>query len=304
MSPPAESRYCGLVSASTVGDFLNARRKSLHPSDVGLPSIEPRRVPGLRRSEVAELAGISADYYLRLEQGRDLQPSDPVLNALGRALLLDEESLRYLHRLVHPTPRDVTTAGGARVDDSMLRLMELWSATPAMIADRCMDVLVANRLAVSIGGGLFQPGRNLILGMFSPIVRETASGWEQLAGSTVASLRLNSDPDDPRLHEIVGQLSLDPDFSRMWARHDVRSFTHGTTQHYHPSFGLYTLEFHDFAVPGSAGHVLTTFQAMPDTLGETVLAHLASQIESGDPAVFIPELPLTDERSEARESEL
>jgi transcriptional regulator with XRE-family HTH domain len=253
----------------------------LTPGEVGLPVEDGRRVTGLRRPEVAELAGISADYYLRLEQGRDILPSDQVLNALGRALRLDSETMLYMHRLVHPSPGRARRLRDARVDDSMLRLIELWSATPALIIDGCMDVLVANPLATALGPGVFEPGGNLALGIFTPYSRETVSGWEELASHTVAALRLNSDPDDPRLHEIVGQLSLDPDFSRLWARHDVRSFSQGTVQNYHPKYGLFMLEYQDLAVPGRAGHILTTFFATPGTLGEEVLAYLRLELAAG-----------------------
>ena len=227
------------------------------------------------------LAGISPDYYLRLEQGRDGPPSDQVLNALGRALRLDDQGLEYLHRLAHPVHGHVEHSSDGRVDDALLRLMALWTSTPAVVIDRCMDVVVSNRLAAALAPGIFEPGGNLVLAIFEPPSRQSAPDWEELAGRTVASLRLDADPDDPRLHDIVGELSGDPDFSRLWARHDVQTFTTGTTTHYVAGFGFVELRFQNLAVPGRSGLVLTTYFADEGSPGERALAHLAEQIGHG-----------------------
>lgn len=282
------------MTRTAVGEFLRAHREGTSPADVGLPSDDRRRVRGLRRTEVATLAGISPDYYLRLEQGRDGPPSDQVLNALGRALLLDDESLEYLHRLAHPMPPHLRLGHDSLVDESLLRLMALWTRTPAVVIDGCMDVLVANPLAAALAPGIFEPGGNLVLSVFEPLSRQAAPDWESLAGQTVASLRLGADPDDPRLHDIVGELSHDPDFSRLWARHDVRAFTTGTTTHYVAGVGFIELRFQNLAVPGRSGLVLTTYFADEGSPGEQALAHLAGQVELGVAVPQVRELPVGD----------
>jgi transcriptional regulator with XRE-family HTH domain len=266
------------------------------PADVGLPSNDRRRVQGLRRSEVAMLAGISPDYYLRLEQGRDGPPSDQVLNALGRALKLDDESLEYLHRLAHSVQGQVKHAHDSRVDEALLRLMALWTRTPAVVMDGCMDVLVSNPLAAALAPGIFEPGGNLVLAVFEPLSRQSAPDWETLAGQTVGSLRLGADPDDPRLHDIVGELSADPDFSRLWARHDVQVFTTGTTTHYVADVGFIDLHFQNLAVPGRSGLVLTTYFADEGSPGERALAHLSAQIDRGITVPAVSELPVDHRR--------
>jgi transcriptional regulator with XRE-family HTH domain len=279
------------MAASAVGEYLRARREGTTPADVGLPSDGRRRVAGLRRTEVAMLAGISPDYYLRLEQGRDGPPSDQVLGALGRALRLDDESLEYLHRLAHPVRPAAKHAHDARVDEALLRLMALWAATPAIVIDGCMDVLLSNPLAAALAPGIFEPGGNLVLSVFEPLSRQAAPDWESLAGQTVASLRLGADPDDPRLHDIVGELSQDPDFSRLWARHDVQVFTTGTSTLYVADVGFIDLHFQNLAVPGRSGLVLTTWFADEGSPGDRALAHLAAQVERGVAVLPVQVLP-------------
>src|SRR3954453_7972483 len=126
-----------------LGDFLRSRRARLQPGDVGLPDFGRRRVPGLRREELAMLAGVSADYYVRLEQGRDQHPSEQVLDALARALQLDDDAAAHLHELARPTPRRRrrSAARVERVRPGLLRMMDAWPQTPAFITGRRMDVL-------------------------------------------------------------------------------------------------------------------------------------------------------------------
>src|SRR6202042_1843883 len=124
--------------------FLRARRELLKPADVGLPDSERRRVEGLRREEVAMLAGISTEYYLRLEQGRDHQPSDQVLDGLARALQLDEDAAGYLRELARPPPRPPRRSVPERVDPVVQTLIDSWSLTPAFVVNRNMTILASN----------------------------------------------------------------------------------------------------------------------------------------------------------------
>lgn len=144
-----------------IGRFLRARRELVRPEDVGLPDLGRRRVPGLRREELALLAGVSADYYMRLEQGRDQHPSEQVLEALARVLLLDDDATAHLHELARPAPRRRRAATRPeRVPPELQRLLDTWSQTPAFALGRRMDVLASNALADVLYRG-FTKGNNL-----------------------------------------------------------------------------------------------------------------------------------------------
>jgi len=270
------TKNCGVLAS-----YLRARRSLVQPEDVGLPRESNRRVSGLRRQEVAALADISFDYYLRLEQGRHQQPSDQVLASLGRALLLDEDAQFHLFRMAR------ISAGTSRTplrpmidpDDNMSRLLEFWSHTPAVILDRNQDVVRANRLAVALGRGHLNPGNNLVISTFDQVVRDTAADWEDSAIQSVAALRYHGDPRDPRLREIVGVLShRDPDFRRIWARHDARPMRSGTLRSDIERVGLVDLCFQNFAIPGHTGHTLSTFFAESDSRGAVALTSLAEHL--------------------------
>jgi transcriptional regulator with XRE-family HTH domain len=229
--PRAPGTVGEVESDNRIGTFLRARRERVRPEDVGLPDFGRRRVPGLRREELATLAGVSADYYVRLEQGRERHPSEQVLDALARALQLDDEATAHLHELARPAPRRRRSAGRPeRIRPELVRLMEAWSHTPAIVIGRHMDVLAANPLATVLHGR-FTRGTNLVRGVFlDPASRELYPEWEAVARETVAALRaaVGPDVDDPRLTDLVGELSLkSEEFRKLWARHDVRQKTHG-----------------------------------------------------------------------------
>jgi transcriptional regulator with XRE-family HTH domain len=272
---------------SPVGDYLRARRALVQPEDVGIPRDPGRRVDGLRREEVARLAGISPEYYLRLEQGRDHQPSDQVVQALARALLLDAESAAYLRGLAlrgggrrKPT-RDVDT-----VDEPMRALLAQWSHTPAYVRSSNQDVLASNALARALGPGYMEPGSNLVMRTFSPAARQHAADWATLADRAVAALRMHGDPDDRRLQEIVGTLSVtDPDFPRIWARHDTGSLTTGRSRHRIDPIGWVEFTWQNLIIPGTT-QTLVTFWAEPGSPAAAAIAYLAARVEQG-PAVDV-----------------
>src|SRR3954451_16488531 len=193
-----------------IGRFLRARRELVRPEDVGLPeSVSPtrRRVPGLRREELAMLAGVSADYYVRLEQGRDQHPSEQVLDALARALRLDDDATAHLHELAHPAPRRRRRAPAKleRVRPSLQRLMDAWSESPAFVMGCRMDVLAANAMALAVNPSQ-RVGSNLVRLMFLDEQHGSMHpDFEKAAAGTVASLRAQVGPDldDPLLHELV-----------------------------------------------------------------------------------------------------
>ncbi|PRY14650.1 helix-turn-helix transcriptional regulator [Kineococcus rhizosphaerae] len=255
-----------VARTTQVGDFLRARRDALQPEDVGLTREPGRRVPGLRREEVAQLADISPEYYLRLEQGRDHQPSEQVLAALCRALRLDPAAADYLYRLVHPFRRRLVPAPRPEpTDDSDLVAVVGAFQNPAIVVDRTKDVVAVNGLAAAMAAHWCRPGHNVVLASFTPQVRQQMPDWARHARRMVASLRLSADPDDPRLQEIVGRLSLqDRDFQRWWASHEVSAVTHGTVPMTIDHHGDVVLQWHELDLPDHPGHVVTMFSAIDD----------------------------------------
>lgn len=277
----------GMSEDNRIGQFLRARRERVRPEDVGLPDLGRRRVPGLRREELATLAGVSADYYVRLEQGRERHPSEQVIDALARALQLDDDATAHLHELARPAPRRRRAARRTeRVRPELLRLMEAWSHTPAMVTGRHLDVLAANSLATALHGA-FARGTNLVRTLFlDPAARERYPDWDEVAKDTVAALRASVGPDldDPHLTDLVGELSLKSEkFRSLWARHDVREKTHGTKRFVHPQVGELTIHYETFAVAGGAGQVLSVYHAEPGSPTEQALA-LLSSIAAGESA--------------------
>jgi transcriptional regulator with XRE-family HTH domain len=263
-----------------LGEFLRARRALVRPEDVGLPDLGRRRVAGLRREELAMLAGVSADYYVRLEQGRDTHPSEQVLEALARVLRLDDDAVAHLHDLARPAPRRRRSRGRPeRVRPGVLRLLESWSQVPAFVLGRRMDVLAYNALAGMLHSG-FANERNVVRLVFlDPAAREVYPEWEAVAQETVATLRAaaGADLEDPRLVELVGELSLkSDDFRRLWARHDVREKAAGTKRFVHPMVGELVLGYESFAVAGTPGQLLVGYHAEPGSASERALALLQS----------------------------
>lgn len=228
---------------NALGEYLRARRGLVSPERVGLPNGPHRRVPGLRREEVALLAGISVDYYLRLERGRDDNPSLQVLEALARVLHLDEVEAAYLFSLAGPRPR---VRRSPRSDGVPARLHHLLAAldVPAFIESRYFDVLAANPLAVAFSPRLV-PGENRLRSLLlDPEEREFHADWEAAVVSFVAAARqtFGADASDPRAVELIGELSIaSARFRTLWARHDVRALDGGRATISHPVVGTLDL---------------------------------------------------------------
>jgi transcriptional regulator with XRE-family HTH domain len=280
-----------MAEDNRIGQFLRARRERVRPEDVGLPDFGRRRVPGLRREELATLAGVSADYYVRLEQGRERHPSEQVIDALARALQLDDDATAHLHELARPAPRRRRAKRTERVRPELLRLLEAWAGTPAMVTGRHLDVLAANSLATALHGG-FTRGHNLVRTLFlDPAARDRYPDWDGVAKDTVAALRASVGPDldDPHLTDLVGELSLKSErFRSLWARHDVREKTHGSKRFVHPQVGELELHYETFAVAGSSGQVLSVYHAEPGSQTEQGLALLASLAAGEGPPLRAP----------------
>jgi transcriptional regulator with XRE-family HTH domain len=264
-----------------IGRFLRARRELVRPEDVGLPDLGRRRVPGLRREELALLAGVSADYYVRLEQGRDQHPSEQVLDALARALRLDDDATAHLQELARPAPRRRrrSPVRQERVRPSLVALLEAWPGTPALVLGRRMDVLASNALAAALHPACATGGNMVRMVFLDPSSRDVYPDLEAIAADTVAALRaaVGPDLDDPALTDLVGELSLkSAEFRRLWARHDVRDKTHGTKRIMHPQVGELELYYECFAVNGSDGQMLVAYHAEPESRSARALALLSS----------------------------
>jgi transcriptional regulator with XRE-family HTH domain len=264
---------------SVIGDYLKARRELVRPEDVGLPAGGRRRVRGLRREEVAILAGISIDYYVRLEQGRDRNPSPQVLDALARTLRLDADASAYLRSLTGPEPpRRRVDRRPERVPVGIEQLLASWTTTPAYVQGRYLDVLAANPLATAIAP-YYQPGFNLLRVVFlEERFRDSFEDWDRTSQGIVAALRarVGPDVDDPALTELIGELSLRSDpFRRLWARHDAQVKRRGATTVRHPIVGPLALRYEKLPVPDADGQILVVHHPEP---GESAarLALLAS----------------------------
>ncbi|HWH96265.1 MAG TPA: helix-turn-helix transcriptional regulator [Baekduia sp.] len=278
-----------------IGRFLRARRELVRPEEVGIPNVSSltrRRVPGLRREELAMLAGVSADYYVRLEQGRDQHPSEQVVDALARALRLDDDATAHLHELARPAPQRRRRAPNRpeRVRPGLLALMDSWPQSPAFVLGRRMDILAANAMALALNPAC-AVGSNMVRSVFlDPEVQALHPNFEKTAADMVASLRASVGPDldDPQLHELVGELSLKSEtFRRLWARHDVRTKSHGTKQMHHPLVGELELHYESLSVNGSEGQLLIVYHAEPASPSARSLALLSSMISrpEAQPAV-------------------
>jgi transcriptional regulator with XRE-family HTH domain len=287
----------GSPDPGPLGEYLRVRRAQLHPESFGLPDVTRRRVPGLRRHELALLAGISTEYYIRLEQGRDRHPSPQVVEALARVLQLDADGAAHLHRLATPTPRKRRPYRAEPVPRGIRQLMASWTASPALVVGSVGDVRAANPLAEVLSPA-HRTGANLLRETFlNPTVRGLHRDWDDLTVSLAAGLRAyaGTNADDPRLAALVGELSVHSEtFRRLWGRHDARPRTGGVALFDHPQLGPLDLRLEKLAITGTAGLMLLVYHAeldSPSAHGLALLAKLADQrtavdrtTQSGAPA--------------------
>ena len=266
-----------------LGAYLRARRDLVTPERAGIPAGPNRRVAGLRREEVAMLAGISADYYLRLERGRDRHPSAQVLDALARVLHLDEVERQYLLELTTPSRRPRPRRRPERVPERLHHLLAAVDV-PAFVEGRVFDVLAANPLALAFSPRL-RPGLNRMRSLLlDPEEREFRMDWEAATAAFVGLLRrsIGEDTDDPRVAELVGELSLaSARFRTLWARHDVCRLVGGTIAVNHPVVG--DMRLHRDKIPVGDLTVVLYYPEVGSGSAEKlrVLASLAAT--TGDP---------------------
>ncbi|MGI5455411.1 helix-turn-helix transcriptional regulator [Streptomyces sp. CA-249302] len=273
-----------------LGDFLRSRRARIQPEEVGLPSHGRRRVPGLRREEVAQLAGVSVDYYIRLEQGRGPAGpsrtksggvSDAVLDAIARVLRLDETEHAYLHAVARPR-KQAERPSTPRVRPGIQVLLDSMERTPAMVMDHRMTVLAWNALADAVLGfsGTTPRARSMPRQVFlDPAARDLYPDWQAVAAQNVAHLRVlaGHHQDDRELTSLVGELSLkSEDFRRLWADHQVKECSYGVKRLRHPVAGLLTLPYETLAVPGDGDQTLLVYTPEPGSETTERLALLGS----------------------------
>jgi transcriptional regulator with XRE-family HTH domain len=263
------------TASNALGDYLRSRRAQIQPEDVGLIAGARRRVRGLRREELATLAGISSEYYLRLEQGRDKNPSPQILDALARALQLDIKATEYLYQLASgrhvPQPDLQTAADGL---DQLIAQMPM----PAIVANRYQDVLASNGIARALSPS-YVPGQNFLRWrLVDPAAKDYFVDWDEATDIAVSGLRevAGSASDDPTMRALVDELSaVSERFRELWARAEV-GYRAGIMHVRHPVVGELYLHRNRLSVPNSGGQHLIVFYAEPGSASSEALRKLAS----------------------------
>ncbi|MFF3461314.1 helix-turn-helix domain-containing protein [Streptomyces sp. NPDC002619] len=268
-----------------LSEFLRSRRARLKPEDVGLPDFgRHRRVPGLRREELAQLAGVSVAYYTRLEQGNGRNVSAEVLDSIARALRLTDAEHAHLTHLAKPKQHKKKAAGRTQqVRGALRQLLDTMDGVPAYVTGRRSEILAWNRMAVALFGDwgeLPVTERNWARLVFlRPDYRDLFVDWEQKAIDIVCSLRMDAGcyPDDPRLSAIVGELSVkSADFRRLWATHDVKEKSYGVKRLHHPLVGELSLNYETLKVADDSDQSLIVYHAEPGSPSADALRLLAS----------------------------
>ncbi len=273
-------------SPEEIREFLTTRRAKISPERAGLPTFgRHRRVSGLRREEVALVAGISVEYYTRLERGNARGVSDEVLDAVSRALQLDDAERAHLLDLVRTAnderaPR--RTAAPQRVRPSIQRVVDAMSDVGAFVHNGRLDILYANPLAAALHSDHYRdPARPLNSARFlflDPRARTFYVDWEKVAHDVVAALRgeAGRNPYDRALSDLIGLLSTRSDEFRVrWASHDVRFHRSGTKRFHHPLVGDLTLAYESLELPADPGLTIVTYSAEPGSPSETALRELS-----------------------------
>lgn len=271
--------------------FLSSRRARLNPEQAGVPLFAgTRRVPGLRREEVAHLAGISVDYYTRLERGKMAGASEDVLEAVARALQLDEVEREHLFSLARSVRLGGAKRRGRRTASTVRpHLQHVLDAiqVPAFIENARLDIVAANELGWAVyphareaGPGPFNQPK---FQMLDPRAKDFYLDWELATTNAVALLRaaVGHNPDDPGLITLVGELSTQSDrFRKLWAAHDVLRFRHGAKRYRHPVVGDVSFEYESFEVSGEPGLVMLVFGVEPSSPTAEAVRVLSEWVEA------------------------
>lgn len=271
-----------MSSSGPLGDYLRARRRLVLPEDAGLAEVTGRRrVEGLRRSEVALLASISSEYYVKLEQGRESHPTDQVLDALSCALQLDATARAYLHSLAHLPPSDAAEPPIAPNHSRTRWLIDSWPMTAAIIHDPYCEIIAVNSLMQRLVPA-YREGSNTLEALFTePSIRELhGDGWVGLTTRSVALLRMTAGlrPDDPRLDALVKRLmDRSERFRELWHRNDVLRVTEGEHHVTHPKMGPLSLQFARLPLAGTQEHSIFLYYAEPESPTADALRRLAQE---------------------------
>ncbi len=268
---------------AALGAFLRARRDRLTPAQAGMDAFPgPRRVPGLRREELAVLAGLSPDYYSRVEQGRQPHVSAEVLDALARALRLDEVETAHLRDLAAPAPHRRGRPADAvqRPDPGLLRLMTALDHLPVLLLGHRGDVLARNHLLRAVLGSPLEPGTSFVRYLFlDPAARERIINWNVFAEASVGALRREAGrrPHDRRLHALVDDLrAADADVARWWDDQGVRDYASVAKRIRHPAAGELAFDIEIVSPPQDPDQRLVVYTAPPDSATTRMLPLLAS----------------------------
>jgi transcriptional regulator with XRE-family HTH domain len=284
----------GVDNRAEIKEFLATRRAKITPEQVGLPAGGgTRRVPGLRREEVAVLAGVSTDWYIRLEKGNISGVSDDVLDAVARALHLDEAEREHLFNLARAarSARVPRRATKPQVRPSVQRILDSMAGTPAFVRNGRLDILAINDLGRALYSAVFdEPRRPANIARFNfldPRANDFYPDWDDAANTTVALLRTEAgrDPHNRELTDLIGELATrSGQFRTRWAAHNVRQHRSGLKHFHHPVVGTLDLAFDAMDLPGEPGLTLTAYTAEPGTPSHDGLTLLASWVATAERA--------------------
>lgn len=289
--PAGVAENDGMNQIVELGEFLRSCRGRLDPADVGMPRTARRRVPGLRREELAQLAGVSVDYYTRLEQGRSRSASPEILESLATALRLDNTERAHLFDLANRRPiqsRRSTPSPPSpaeQVSPAVHQLLTTLDAAycPAFVLGRRTDVVASNSLSralIADFDAMPANERNQTRFLFlDSAARELYADWETVAADTAAMLRMDAGrhPEDPQLAELVGELAVrSQHFRAYWAERRVHERTEGTKSYHHPVVGDLTVTYQALALPGDSNQTLFIYSTEPGSSSETALRLLAT----------------------------
>ncbi|MFF7965576.1 helix-turn-helix domain-containing protein [Streptomyces sp. NPDC007903] len=275
-----------METAKEIKDFLTTRRAKITPDQVGLPVVGRRRVPGLRREEVALLAGVSAEYYVQIERGQVAGVSEEVLHAIAGALRLDDVETSHLFDLARAAGkagRKQTRAPRRQVPEPLQALIDTMVTAPAIVQNGHLDIVAANPLGRALYGAVYehQPEPpNLARFIFlADRAEETFPAWEKAADDAVALLRVAAAraPYAKAVTNLVGELATrSTEFRTRWAAHDVRAHRSGTKEFRHPAVGDLTLRFEALDAAGASGLSVIGYTAEPGSPSHEALTLLAS----------------------------
>jgi hypothetical protein len=273
--------------AKDIAEFLTSRRAKITPEQAGLPTYGPRRVPGLRREEVASLAGVSVEYYKRLERGNASGVSDQVLEALADALRLDDAERAHLHHLaraVNPVAPKRRRSTQQQIRPVVQRILDAMT-TPAIVRNSRVDYIGANALGRALYAPIFdsreQPANSARFTFLDPAAQDFYGDWERTAKDLVAHLRSEAgrSPYDKNLSDLVGELATrSPEFRTWWAAHNVRYHQTGTKRLHHPVVGDLELSYEVMELPADSGLNISVYSAEPRSRSHEALDLLASWI--------------------------